>query len=82
MKFEFHPAPEATGGRDPLWEFDNRLCYGTWGWTGNPGVLQSMGAQRDGHDWVTELNCGSDEVNRDIQGGLSNMQYPALSTQW
>ena len=25
-------------------------------WTGRPGVLQSMGSQRAGHDWVTELN--------------------------
>ena len=25
-------------------------------WTGEPGVLQSMGSQRIGHDWVTELN--------------------------
>ena len=25
-------------------------------WTGKPGVLQSMGSQRIGHDWVTELN--------------------------
>ena len=29
---------------------------GSWGWTGKPGVLQSMGLQRVGHDWVTELN--------------------------
>ena len=28
---------------------------GTWWWTGRPGVLQSMGSQRVGHDWVTEL---------------------------
>jgi len=28
----------------------------SWWWTGNPGVLQSMGLQRVGHDWVTELN--------------------------
>ena len=28
----------------------------TWWWTGRPGVLQSMGSQRVGHDWVTELN--------------------------
>ena len=34
----------------------------TW-WTlvsasfGKPGVLQSTGIQRDGHDWATELNC-------------------------
>ena len=28
----------------------------TWWWTGRPGVLQSMGLQRVGHDWVeTEL---------------------------
>ena len=25
-------------------------------WTGRPGVLQSMGLQRVGHDWATELN--------------------------
>ena len=25
-------------------------------WTGNPHVLQSMGLQRAGHDWVTEMN--------------------------
>ena len=29
---------------------------GNWWWTGNPGVLQSMGLQRVGHDWMTELN--------------------------
>ena len=29
---------------------------GSWWWTGKPGVLQSMGLQRSGHDWVTELN--------------------------
>ena len=29
---------------------------GSWWWTGKPGVLQSMGWQRVGHDWVTELN--------------------------
>ena len=25
-------------------------------WIGRPGVLQSMGSQRVGHDWATELN--------------------------
>ena len=29
---------------------------GSWWWTGRPGVLQSMGLQRVGHDWGTELN--------------------------
>ena len=28
----------------------------SWWWTGRPGVLQSMGLQGVGHDWVTELN--------------------------
>ena len=28
----------------------------SWPWTGRPGVLQFMGSQRVGHDWVTELN--------------------------
>ena len=28
----------------------------SWWWTGKPGVLQSMGSQRVGHDWTTELN--------------------------
>ena len=27
-----------------------------WWWTGRRGVLQSMGSQRVGHNWVTELN--------------------------
>jgi len=29
---------------------------GSWQWTGRRGMLQSMGLQRVGHDWVTELN--------------------------
>ena len=29
---------------------------GSWWWTRRPGVLQSMGSQRVGHDWATELN--------------------------
>ena len=28
----------------------------SWWWTRRPGVLQFMGSQRVGHDWVTELN--------------------------
>ena len=34
------------------WVWVNR----SWWWTGRPGVLQSMGSQRVGHNWVTELN--------------------------
>ena len=32
----------------------------SWWWTGRPGVLQSMGSQRVGHDWATELNWMAD----------------------
>ena len=28
----------------------------SWWWTGRPGVLQSMGSRRVGHNWATELN--------------------------
>ena len=33
-----------------VWENSSR-----WWWTGKPGMLQSIGSQRVGHDWVTEL---------------------------
>ena len=38
-----------------LW---TQICVnsGSWWWTGRPGVLQSMGSQKVGHDWATELN--------------------------
>ena len=58
--------------KDWCWSWDDRGWNGwmasptqwTWvcvnsgslQWTGRPGVLQSMGSQRVGHDWVTELN--------------------------
>ena len=29
---------------------------GSWWWRGKPNVLQSIGSQRVGHNWVTELN--------------------------
>ena len=31
-------------------------CSETWWWTRKSGVLQFMGSQRVGHNWVTELN--------------------------
>ena len=33
--------------------------FGSWWWTGRPGVLRFMGSQRVGHHWATELNWGS-----------------------
>ena len=32
------------------------VTYGSWWWTGRPGVLRFMGSQRVGHNWATELN--------------------------
>ena len=32
------------------------LVYGSWWWTGRPGMLRFMGSQRVGHYWATELN--------------------------
>ena len=32
------------------------VSSGSRWWTGRPGMLQSMGSQRLGHDWATELN--------------------------
>ena len=34
---------------------------GSWWWTGSPGMLQSLGMQRVGLNWVTELNWNSRE---------------------
>ena len=43
---------EMAGWTQWTWVWVN--C-GSWWWTGRPGVLQFMGSQRVGHDWVTEL---------------------------
>ena len=32
------------------------VSSGSWWWIGKPGVLQSMGSQRVGYDWMTGLN--------------------------
>ena len=32
------------------------VSSGNWWWRGKTGVLKSMGSQRVGHDWATELN--------------------------
>ena len=39
------------------------VSSGSWWWTGKPGVLQSMGSQRVGHDWATELNWTDVGIN-------------------
>ena len=49
-----------------MWVWANSGC---WWWTGKPGVLQSMGSQRAGHNWATELNFN-----------FSSLQVPGLNT--
>ena len=40
----------------PAWRIWVWVSSGSLWWTGKPGMLQSMGSQTVGHDWVTELN--------------------------
>ena len=39
----------------PTWRTWVWASSDSWWWTGKPGVLQSMGSQRVGHDWETEM---------------------------
>ena len=39
----------------PTWWTWVWVSSGSWWWTGRPGMLQSTGSQRVGHDWATEL---------------------------
>ena len=39
----------------------------SWWWTVNPGVLQSVGLQTVGDDWVTELNGTESRILREKQ---------------
>ena len=50
----------------------------SWWWTGRPGVLQSMGLQRVGHDWVTELKWEIKLTKEKKKGPelLLQTQYP------
>ena len=47
----------------------------SWWWTERPGMLPSMGLQRLGHDWVTELNW---TVGKNP---LEEMEQPLESTK-
>ena len=43
----------------PTWYTWVWVSFGSWWWIGKPCTLQSMGPQRVGHDWATELNFTS-----------------------
>ena len=51
---------------------------GSWWWTGRPGVLQFMGSQRVGHDWLnwTELEVKEEKIN--LIGSWENMPLFSL----
>ena len=47
---------EMVGWHHWLWWTWIRVSSGSWWCTGKSGVLQSLGSQKVGHNWVTELN--------------------------
>ena len=49
----------------------------SWWWTGRPGVLQSMGSQRVGHDWATELNWTDLRIGF-LRGRSGGLVFPSL----
>ena len=59
---------------------------GSWWSTGRPGVLQSMGSQRVGNDWATEVNWnygGGNEENGDLlQKAPCKHCYTQSSQPW
>ena len=79
-------------GDDREWDgWMASLTQWTWVWvnsgTGRPGVLQSMGLQRVGHDWVTELNWTEVRRRRGWQRtrwlyGITNSMNMGLSKLW
>ena len=55
---------------------------GSWWWTGRPGVLQSMGSQRVGHNWATELNWTDTHLNAEFQRLARRDKKAFLRDQW
>ena len=55
---------------------------GSWWWTGKPGVLQSMGLQRVGHDWATELNWWASLVAQTVKHLPTTQETRIRSLAW
>ena len=59
------------------------VSSGSWWWTGNPGVLQSMGSQRIEHKWLnwTEVNqmCSFHNLSLLSLAHLDNSHYHKLA---
>ena len=56
----------------PTWRTWIWASSGSWWWTGKPGMLQSMGLQRVGHDWTIDLNWKPSDI-LDSQLKMSEM---------
>ena len=55
---------------------------GSWWWTGRPGMLQSMGSQRVGHNWATELNWTLKRSSMTSQHRLFVLCFPLSEPQF
>ena len=53
--------------------------FRSWWWTGKPGVLQSMGPQRVGHDWATKLNWTCTSASFAITSFFHNLLQPSYA---
>ena len=53
---------------------------GSWWWTGRPGVLQSIGSQRVGHNWATGLNWT--ELTLSTESLFSNNFWSDMKKSW
>ena len=71
-----HTRPPCPSPTQWTWVCINSRSF--W-WTGRAGVLQSMGSQRVGHDWVTELNSPVDHVLSELST-VSRLSWMALHT--
>ena len=87
----------SLGGRNiPLWGVLNPwhhqlkghewVSSGSWWWTGKPGVLQSEGSQRVGHNWATELNWNpwrrEDNSRTLLHSSIKDIYRASLVVQW
>ena len=63
----------------PTWWTWVWVGSGSWWWTGNPGMRQSMGSHRVGHNWVTELTKSIYAVSLGYVILLKFAPHPVLS---
>ena len=58
------------------------VSCGSWWWTRKPGVLQSMGSQRVGHDWAIELNWTLLTRQRICSCGCLSITVSTRASHW